>query len=691
MNVARKICQLAAGWTLLGAVAAAPPADGDLGRDATRMDEVVVFGRAVDLVGTATAASQGSVGYLELDARPFLRRGELLEVIPGVVITQHSGGGKANQYFLRGFNLDHGTDFSITADGMPVNLRSHAHGQGYADLNFIIPEFVEGIDYVKGPFSAAVGDFSAAGAANFHLFATLPQAFVKLEAGAYNFQRLVAGDSLAGSGGVTTLGFEYTHADGPWVLPEDLRRESALARHTWQAGPEQEFSLTALAYHAEWRSTDQVPLRAVKAGVISRFGNIDPTDGGETERYSLSGDWQRRGPDSTTRLNVYALYYRLSLYSDFTYFLDDPVHGDQFNQRDRRGVFGANLAQANGFAWFGRRWETTVGIQLRDDAIGQLDLDHTAQREVVGPIRHDVVQEASAALYAEGVLHWSPWLRFTAGARGDGYFFHDDSDNPLNSGRRTAAIFSPKAGLVLGPWARTELYFNAGLGFHSNDARGTTIRVSPTDGSPVDRDSPLVRSRGLEAGVRTSALPGLVSTVSIWFLDLDSELVFSGDAGDTEASGATRRYGIEWGNYYRLRPWAILDADLALTQARYRHSPGADHVANSIGTVVTAGLTLGQPAGWFGAARLRFFGRQPIVEDDSAEEPASTTLNLRTGWRNRQWEVAADVLNALDRRDDDIAYYYTSRLPGEPAAGVADTHFHPAEPRELRVSVTRRF
>ncbi len=296
-----------------------------------QLEAVIVPGRAADLVGTAGAASQGSVGYVELAARPFLRRGELLEVIPGVVITQHSGGGKANQYFLRGFNLDHGTDFSISADGMPVNLRSHAHGQGYADLNFIIPEFVQSVDYTKGPFAAEVGDFSAAGAASFHLFKSLPQAFAKMEVGENGFARLVAGDTFLSAGhAATTLGFEAVHDDGPWKLKENLRRFSGFARHAWTVGG-QDFSLTALGYRAEWRSTDQVPRRAVERGLIDRFGNLDSTDGGETERASLSFDWTAKDADSTTRFNAYAIYYRLNLFSNFSFFLDDPVNGDQFN------------------------------------------------------------------------------------------------------------------------------------------------------------------------------------------------------------------------------------------------------------------------------------------------------------------------------------------------------------------------
>lgn len=659
--------------------------------ETTQLDAFFVEGRSANLIGTATAASQGSVGYLELDTRPFLRRGELLEVIPGVVITQHSGGGKANQYFLRGFNLDHGTDFSISVDGMPINMRSHAHGQGYSDLNFLIPEFVRNVDYTKGPFAADVGDFSAAGAARFQLFDVLPENFATLEFGENNYVRGVVGDSYRSKHGVTTLGAEFTHDDGPWELKDDLRRFSAIIRHTWSKGTEDKFSVTALAYKAKWDATDQVPLRAIESGEIDRFGYIDPTNGGETERASLSFDWNADRSGSASHFNAYAIYYRLNLYSDFTYFLDDPINGDQFNQRDRRGVFGFNFDHTLHIEW-PRKTDISFGVQTRDDEIGELGLRHTAKRQLINTIRDDDVRETSAGVFVDGQTRWNPWLRSDLGLRADGYYFDVNSDNSLNSGKRTAGIVSPKVGLVFGPWSKTELYLNAGYGFHSNDARGTTIHVDPLDGeTPVTRVDPLVRSRGLESGVRTSFIPGLVSTVSLWYLDLDSELVFVGDAGGTEASGATRRYGVEWANFYKINAWLTVDADLSLTHARYRDAGPEDRIANSISTVVTAGLTAMKGDGWFGSIRLRYFGEQPIIEDNSVKEPASTTVNLRAGWKNRQWEFAVSILNALNRKNDDVAYFYTSRLPREPADGVDDLHLHPAEPRTVRFTVTRHF
>ncbi|HVS51640.1 MAG TPA: TonB-dependent receptor plug domain-containing protein [Opitutaceae bacterium] len=654
----------------------------------TQLDPVVVRGRDSDLVGVAGTASQGVVGAAELEARPFLRRGELLEVVPGVVITQHSGDGKANQYFLRGFNLDHGTDLSIAVDGLPVNMRSHAHGQGYADLNFLIPELVEQVDFNKGPFFADVGDFSAAGATQFRLFDTLPHDFATLTLGGHDFFRVAAGASQRQTDGALTGAAEFTHDDGPWALREDSNRLNGFFRAQWKTAAA-DYRLTAMAYGARWRSTDQIPRRAVESGALGRFGAVDPSDGGESARASVSFDGTWKGAAATTRVNVYALRYTLNLFSDFTYFLDDPVNGDQFNQRDGRWVAGGEATRT----WSTRRSETTVGAQARGDFIGELGLFHTAQRVRLATIRDDAVDETSLGLFVKNATRWTEWLRTEAGLRGDGYLFRVDSDNARNSGTRRANIFSPKLGLALGPWAKTEFYANAGDGFHSNDARGTTIRVDPADGTtPAARVTPLVRSRGAELGVRTAAVNGLVSSVALWALDLDSELVFSGDAGDTEPTGRTRRYGIELANFWRVSPRLALDADVSFTHARYRDVVnGGTQIANSLATVVTAGAAYGAGEGWFGAARLRYFGPQPLVEDDSARAPASTTVNLRAGWRSKRWEFALDVLNALDRKNYDIAYAYVSRLRGEPAAGVDDMHFHPAEPRTLRVTIARRF
>jgi len=669
---------------------AAPPAGPLVVEASATLDAVMIYGRSADLIGEAASSSQGRVGARELAERPFLRRGELLEVVPGVVITQHSGGGKANQYFLRGFNLDHGTDFGISVEGMPVNMRSHAHGQGYADINFIIPETVQQVDYEKGPFFPQLGDFSAAGAAQYQLFDTLRLGFLTTEIGENSYARFAVGNSFKAKDAEYTAAFESTYENGPSQLPEHFQRYSSLLERHWERGSN-EYKLVAMGYYAKWQSTDQIPLRAIEDGRLDRFGNVDPTDGGKTQRDSLSFTWQSSQADAVTRLVAYAIYYELNLYSDFSYFLNDPVHGDQFNQADQRGVFGLN---------FDRSWDGKVvtfdaknsfGFQFRDDII-QNGLHTTERRNYLASIRNDHINEGSIGFYGKSELRWSSWFRSDLGLRGDFYRFRVKSDRPENSATRTASVLGPKLGLVFGPWRHTEYYVNAGQGFHSNDARGVTTRVDPASGNPSDPVTPLARVKSLEGGMRTSLIPGLVTTTSVFLMDSQSELVLAGDDGSISPTGATRRYGVEFANFYRAKPWLAFEGDVSFTHARYRdNSAGGYSIPNSISTVVTGSATVDFPSGFFGSLRLRYFGPQPLIENNSVREPSSIIYNGRVGYRHLAWEFTLDVLNILNRKTDDIEYYYTSRLPGEPAAGVDDVHLHPNEPRQFRVSVSRRF
>ncbi|MBS0660451.1 MAG: TonB-dependent receptor plug domain-containing protein [Verrucomicrobia bacterium] len=658
----------------------------------------MVEGRALDQLEIAETSSQGSVGATDLARRPLLRRGELLEAVPGVIITQHSGDGKANQYFLRGFNLDHGTDFATSVDGLPVNLRTHGHGQGYSDLNFLIPELVQRVDFGKGPFLAEAGDFSAAGSAHFRLVTDLPRGLASVTVGQDRFFRLLLADSWrAGPGrdGRLTAAFEAGYYDGPFTLAQSSKRYNLFLRYHW-GDQRDHFMLTLMGYRGSFRSPDQVPSRAIESGLIPRLGVIDPTDGGASSRASVSFDWTRTEPGGAVwRFNAYSFHYRLDLFSNFTYFLDDPERGDQFHQADRRVVSGLALTRTSEDRWFGRPGSQTLGLQVRYDYIPKVALYRTQARNQLQTVREDRVHELSAGVFLRSEIRWTPWFRSVFGLRGDAYYFNVASDLAANSGTRAAFIASPKLSLVFGPWRQTEFYLNAGTGFHSNDARGTTIRVNPTDGSAAERVTPLVRSHSFEAGVRTSFLPGLVSTFSAYYLALDSELLFVGDAGNTEPSNATRRWGFEWTNFYKPAPWITLDADFAYTRARFSDTTGlpGNRIPGSIATVVAAGVTL-EPTGQrglYGTLRARYFGPAPITEDNAFKQRSSITLNARLGYRWRNWEAAVDCLNLLDRRNDDIAYFYTSRLPGEPAGGIDDVHRHPAEPRTFRFTVSRRY
>jgi hypothetical protein len=656
-----------------------------------QLEPVLVTGRAADLLGVVSSASQGQVGQSELATRPLLRPGEILEVIPGLAVTQHSGTGKANQYFLRGFNLDHGTDFSTRIDGMPVNLPTHAHGQGYLDLNFLIPEIIETVEFGKGPYYAEAGDFSSAGTAEIRLFRTLPHGLVKFGVGEDDFYRLVVAHSAPLGPGTLLYAFEGRYYNGPWDRPENLRKFSGVMRYTLDHG-HTGLALTAMAYASKWDASDQIPARAVAQGLISRLGALDTSDGGETSRYSLSGEWWYKWGNGTTRANAYVVYYALNLFSNFTFFLDDPVNGDQFEQEDRRVVAGGSVSHTWATDWLGMSMEHTLGLQVRHDAITEVGLHHTRQRARLSTVRSDEVAETSLGLYYRQQTQWLPKLRTVVGLRGDIFIFDVASDNLANSGSRADSIVSPKFSLVLGPWASTEIYLNGGFAFHSNDARGTTITVDPQTGEAAARVDPLVRSKGAEIGVRSTFIPGLNTTLAFWYLELDSELLFVGDAGNTEASRPSRRYGVEWTNFYKITPWLTLDADFAFTHSEFRDDdPTGERIPGAFESVIAAGVTADLPYNLFGSMRVRYFGPRPLIEDNSVRSDSTTLVNLELGYKYKQFVAQLDVLNLLNSRDHDITYFYASRLPGEPAGGVEDIHFHPVEPRTVRLYLTYKF
>ncbi|MGH9868460.1 MAG: TonB-dependent receptor [Candidatus Polarisedimenticolia bacterium] len=650
------------------------------------VEQVVVESRADDLVGTADSATEGTVGRTDLEGRSLLRPAELLETVPGVIVTQHSGSGKANQYYLRGFNLDHGTDFRTTVDGMPVNMPSHGHGQGYSDLNFLIPELVAGVAYRKGPYTPRDGDFSAAGSASLDVMNTLARPLVQLSTGPYDRRRALAAASMPVSGGAILGGFELLHDDGPWENPDDFRKINGLVRFS-HAGAQDELTVTLMGYAGEWNSTDQIPRRAVMNGSLDRFGAVDPSDGGESSRYSLSGTWTHSTGSGRTAVSAYVIDYDLELFSNFTYVLDDPVNGDQFEQNDSRLVAGLETSYAWDRQVRGRGVSNIVGLQYRRDGISN-GLFHTRERERLSTTREDDILQSSAGAYLENRVAWTDTLRTLAGLRADHYEASVESDLEVSSGSADDFLLSPKLSLVAGPWKETEIYLNFGYGFHSNDARGATIRVDPKTGLPAEPVDPLVRAQGADVGVRTGLLPGLQSSLSLFALELDSELVFVGDAGTTEAGRPSRRTGIEVANFYRARPWLSLDLDLALSRSRFTDDdPAGDRIPGSVETVLTAGATVQGLHRFFGDLRLRYFGPRPLIEDDSVRSEATTLVNASMGYELPGGvRMGLQVFNLLNEEASDIDYVYESRLPSE-AAPVKDIHFHPAEPRSIRVMV----
>ena len=645
-----------------------------------------------ELVGVADAASTGVVTPAELNERARRRPAEALESVPGMVVSQHSGEGKANQSYLRGFNIDHGTDLSLSVAGMPVNLPTHGHGQGYADMNFLIPELVSGIQYRKGTYAAESGDFSAAGTIRVSYLNVLDAPVARVEGGTYGYGRLFAAASPKLGNGTLLVAGEVTGNDGPWERPDEMRRWNGVARYS-QGNATSGLSVTALAYDAEWNSSDQIPRRAVDDGTLSRFGYLDRTNGGETHRVGGMAEWQRTTTSGVTRVEGYAFNYGLTLFSNFTYFLDDGENGDQFEQRDDRFVFGGRASRSWTATVFGRRSLVTFGGEARRDAIDAVGLYRTASRQRLSTVREDGVGQTSGAAYAELQTQWSSVFRSTIGLRGDAYRWNVEAGDPVNGGIRTDGIVNPKVSLAFGPWRRTEIYADAGGGFHSNDGRGSTIRRDPVSGDPVEQVDPLVRARGVEGGLRTMALPRLHTTLSVWGLWIDSELLFIGDAGTTEASRPSRRVGIEWDADYRVAPWLSLDGSIAYSQARFTDAaPEGDRVPGAIEGVVSAGVTVAPIDRWSGSLRMRYFGPRPLTEDNTVRSRSSTVFSAEAGYQlNRIFRIKADVLNLFDSKSADIEYFYTSRLPGEPEGGIDGFHFHPVEPFTLRFAVVATF
>lgn len=675
-----------------------------------------------------TMASQLTVSGEEINARPVTRPAEVLEAVPGLIVTQHSGEGKANQYFLRGYNLDHGTDLAIYVDGVPVNMRTHAHGQGYADLNWLIPETIGAMEVKKGPYFADEGDFSSVGAVHIGLIDRTVKGLAQMTAGSFGYRRLLGMDSVKlGDGTLLVVGEAGTN-NGPWDNPDNVRKLNGLVRYS-QGTATDGVSVTAMAYANKWNSTDQVPQRAIDSGLIGRFGAEDASDGGNSNRFALSARVAQSDDVGSWKANAYVVKSQLDLFSNFTYFLDNPVLGDQFHQHDDRLMAGANISRTLNGSFAGLPMQTTIGLQSRYDAI-DLALTKTFQRSFLSNVRSDKVGEGSVGVFAETSVRWTDWLRTIAGWRGD-YYAADVTSllNSSNSGRASAAIGSPKLRVVLGPFNKTEFFLGAGYGMHSNDARGATTTEDPAD--PANKLSPsplLVRTRGAEVGVRSKLIPDLETSLSVFILDQDSEILFSGDAGDTSATRASRRYGFEWTNRYRPKSWIDIDADLAMTHARFRgtdpdqadvyaslagfpeaqigNAPG-NYIPNAPAMIASAGVTLGEKTGWFGGARWRFIGSSPLTEDSAFRSQPTSIVNARLGYRTENgWRIQLDVLNLFNTKANQIAYAYGSLLKTDtlynlcaanaaPAAvcanGVMDRVLHPVEPMTFRVTMAGSF
>ena len=676
------LAQLIGSSLLLGL----PPAFAD---DIRTLPPVEVVSR-YSLVGVGDTANEGAAGQFQINNRVVARTGEILEVIPGLIVSQHSGEGKANQYFLRGFNLDHGIDFKISLDGMPINQRSHAHGQGWADLNPLIPELISSIHYRKGPYYAADGDFANAGSANIFYADKIDRGIASIGLGQNGFYRTLLANAPKFHQGNLLYALELSHYDGPWVNPDNYSKYNGVLKYT-EGSQANGFNLTAMAYSGKWNSTDQIPWNEYKQGRISRWGAMDPSSGATAYRYSLSGEWRQSDAGGSTLLQAYIINNYLDLYSNFEY-----GETSQFNQRDGRTTSGFNLSRSFNVSGLGQEASNKIGVQAQNDQIknglysSQRRTRIDCNTSVIDQCRGDRITQSSVGVYAENHVHWNDWFRTVAGLRGDYFRFANkglySSDVFNNTATASDFITSPKLNVVFGPWSSTEYYYSIGNGYHSNDARGVTI------GSGV-RANGLVRTFGQEIGVRTEIIDGLQTTLAVFELDNASEIIYIGDAGRTEDSGRrSRRTGFEFNNYYKANSWLTLDADFAYSRARFRDPGGEGYfIPGSVEGVASIAAIIDDGGPFSGSLQLRYFGPRPLTEDNTVRSKATSTLNGKFGYQiSRDTKIELIGFNLLNSQHSAIDYYNDS-YTFNGTSGNSGRVFHPVESRSFRVMLITRY
>ena len=684
--------------------------------DATQ--DIIVTASRADLLGRATTASQGTVTQEEIALRPIYRPGQLFESIPGLVVTVHSGEGKANQYLIRGYNLDHGTDFAVFVDDMPVNRPTNTHGQGYTDLAFLMPVTVAGIDYTKGPYYAGIGDFGSVASSHALLTDELPsQATVTI--GTEGYQSSVAAGTLHLSGGRRLLGAaEVSHYDGPWKPGQDFRKVNAMLRYS-QGGKADGLSVTGMFYQSAGLLTTDQPLRAIQAGLISPFGTLDPSDASRSQRYSLSAHLDRALGPGQFAGSLYGIHSSMTLWNNFTHYLDDPVNGDQEEQDETRTTLGGALSYTLQGTLGSVGADLIIGFQARYDTVF-VDRRHTVGRTTILPYCTFEQTDGSAlvfptvggyctadrahlldfAPYAQATVRPTRWLRAVLGLREEHYAARDTSFTTGTGGRQHQWLTQPKASLILGPWSKTEFYLSYGRGFHSNDVRGVFGTV-PQQGVPLaNGPTPLLATtNGYEIGLRSDIMPRVQFQIAAFQQDFGSELRYNADIGQDDAGAPSRRRGVEVSAQYHPTHWLEFNADLAFSQPRYRGANleefnlAGPYIADAPDFIYSAGILVDKLGRWSGGLQWRRLGTHSLT--DGPRDPTDggySEWNLDIHYAlPGGFGVAISIFNIFQSHDDAADYYYTTRLPGEPAEGVAGYQVHPLEPRSARFSLSKTF
>jgi len=646
----------------------------------------------VSIIGArpVAASSQQLIPDKEYLLQSQGRPAQVLRLIPGFIAVEHSGGaGKADQYLLRGFDADHGTDVAFFSDGMPINLRTHAHGQGYTDLNFIIPETIEGLDVYKGAYLPEFGDFATAGAVNFKTRQVVQEGVVQAAGGQYDTQRYMLMFSPTKSRVRTLFAAEGYYTNGPFQNDNRYFRTNLLGKMTTNLSGRDELSLTATFHKAQWNASGEIPLRAVQDGSLDRFGAIDPSEGGKTLRSTAKLNYHY---DTTSGgqffANAYGQYYRLDLFTNFTFFLYDPANGDGIQQSDRRVMYGGDIGYKQRGEVLGLPSIGTIGVQTRVDNINAR-LGTQTTRMPTGITTDSDILEASYAPFVKAEVQPTPWMRLAGGVRGETFTFDVRNRCPTcaeePAGRKQSGVVLPKMNLILGPWASTEFFANFGEGYHSNDARSVVAQAS----------SPIARAKSYEVGVRSKPWgpEGVELIATLWRLDLKSELVFVGDAGTTEIRGASRREGVEvaargqvWGPIY-------FNGSVTWTKAEFRNGD-----AIPLASEVTAygALLVRWPEGLTSQLQATYLGVRPLIEDRSVKSPSWIDFDLSERYQlpiklsHGRLEAFLFIQNLFNTKWEQAIFAFESQRRNE-AAPVNDIHFVPGNPRTFMGGVAWYF
>lgn len=700
------------------------------------LQQVTITAERLALLRTAYSASEGVVSDDELQLTPVYRPGQLLETVPGLIVTIHSGEGKANQYLMRGYNLDHGTDLATFVDGMPINQPTHAHGQGYTDLNFTIPELADGLAYTKGPYYADVGDFGAVGSVYVGYRDTITPE-VAASIGSFGFQRLFNAASQPTGGGHLLEAMELQHYESPFDNSDDARKENAVLRYS--AGDALDgYSVTAMYYHQIWTNTTDIPLRAIDEGLVpNRFGTLDPTDGGHAQRASLSVNRQAAlGPGEFSGTG-FLIYNQLHLFNDFTHYLVNPIEGDQEDQFENRRTMGGTGSYALALQLGGLRNDLSAGIAIRYDnvgvgrfpSVGQVPMPNGS--DPPSYYNDDQVYLFAGALYAQAVTHWTSRLRTVLGLRDD-YQHGTDIDylaalhetaGYTNGGTVHQSLPQPKASLIYAVSDALVLYADIGRGFHSADLRGVNQDMSPVLGLP---HTPLLaRQEGQEIGLRGAATRKLAFTFAVYNLWQRSETILDPDVGMDSAGPPSRRYGIELNVTYEIARWLEFYGSYSGSHTRFTRpfDDGTGHLGHYItdAPVATGELALYLKGfgAWSGGLQYRYLGNYPLSSgpcnnaavvrdfpgvatscDNAPTAPGQINgegfgeLDLDVQYRLTQgWSASLGVYNLLDTHAPAAEFWYVDRLRNEIADypdGRADVHEHPLEPIMARLTITKR-